>query len=109
MQKKFEPDDDVFKIVRQIGREYGATTGRPRQCNWLNWDNVEKALQVNGVTDLVFNKVDILGQIQMWNLFHKGKKIQFDSGEAMESWIKEKVSALPIKPRIYFSGDPNAI
>ena len=35
-QKQFEPDDEIFPMLREVGQEYGATTGRPRQCNWLN-------------------------------------------------------------------------
>ena len=53
--KKFQPDGEIFNMLRKVGKEYGATTGRPRQCNWMDWDLVEKAIKVNGVTDLVFN------------------------------------------------------
>lgn len=58
--KKFEPDLDVFKEIRELGQEYGATTGRPRQCNWINLQHMKKAADINGITHLVINKFDIL-------------------------------------------------
>src|SRR6185369_14305568 len=48
--KKFEPDDPVFSKLREAGQEYGATTGRPRQCNFLNVTALQKAVWVNSVS-----------------------------------------------------------
>lgn len=64
--KKFEPDasfDDSFSELRQIGNEFGATTGRPRQCNWLNIDNLIKSMEINCVTHLIISKVDVLREL----------------------------------------------
>lgn len=107
--KKFESDDDVFKTIRNIGKEYGATTGRPRQCNWLDWDFLEKSVRMNGVTDLVFNKMDVLREINKWTLIHKGKKVEFETEENMKKWIVQKANLLPTIPNVYFSGDPNGL
>ena len=107
--KKFESDEEVFKIIRNVGKEYGATTGRPRQCNWLDWDFLEKSVKVNGVTDLVFNKMDVLRQINKWTLIHKGQKITFDTEDKMKEWIVQKTNLLPYMPNVYFSGDPNGL
>ena len=46
-QKNFEPDNKVFEKIREIGEEYGATTGRPRQCNWLDIDRLIKSININ--------------------------------------------------------------
>ena len=107
--KKFEPEDEIFKMLRYAGKEYGATTGRPRQCNWMNWDLLEKAANINGVTDLVFNKVDVLRQIQRWNVLNHDEKITFKSEETMKGWILDETSKFPIKPTVYFSESPNFI
>ena len=107
--KKFESDDDIFKTIRNIGKEYGATTGRPRQCNWLDWDFLEKSVRMNGVTDLVFNKMDVLREINKWTLIHKGKKVEFETEENMKKWIVQKANLLPTIPNVYFSGDPNGL
>jgi adenylosuccinate synthase len=107
--KEFEPDDEVFKILRHVGKEYGATTGRPRQCNWMNWDLLEKAANINGVTDLVFNKVDVLRQVQRWNILNDHEKIQFESENGMKDWITNRLEKFPTKPTAYFSESPNFI
>lgn len=47
-------------LIRSNGAEYGATTGRPRRCGWLDLVVVKHAARINGLTDLVITKVDIL-------------------------------------------------
>jgi len=66
--KKFHGEGRIFDLIQQAGAEYGATTGRARQCNWLNLKDLKKAMDVNGVTDLIINKVDILREVGKWNL-----------------------------------------
>jgi adenylosuccinate synthase len=107
--KDFEPDNEIFKAVRDVGQEYGATTGRPRQCNWLNWDFLEKSVRMNGVTDLVFNKMDVLREIGKWTLIHKNEEIVFDSETDMKRWIVQRANFFPTIPNVYFSGDPNGL
>jgi adenylosuccinate synthase len=66
--------DDRFEKLREIGQEYGATTGRPRQIDWLNLDEVNQACQMNGVTKLIVNKMDVLAQIENgWDWYQDGK------------------------------------
>lgn len=50
----------IFELIREIGGEYGATTGRPRQVNWINFNQLEKAIKINGVNKLIINKIDVL-------------------------------------------------
>ena len=42
--KDFEEPSRTFDLIRQIGKEYGATTGRPRQIGWLNLDDIRKSM-----------------------------------------------------------------
>jgi len=42
----------------KIGEEFGATTGRKRQCNWMNLNTLIKSIRVNGVNKLIINKCD---------------------------------------------------
>jgi adenylosuccinate synthase len=66
--------DDRFEKLREIGQEYGATTGRPRQIDWLNLDEVITACQMNGVTKLIVNKMDVLSQVENgWDWYQDGK------------------------------------
>ena len=51
--------DEADKL-REAGHEYGATTGRPRRCGWLDLNALNYALMLNGVTDLIITKADVL-------------------------------------------------
>jgi len=49
--------------LREVGKEYGATTGRPRRCGWLDLPALKYAIAINGVTDLVITKLDIVNKM----------------------------------------------
>ncbi|MBD2704758.1 adenylosuccinate synthase [Spirosoma sp. BT702] len=55
-----ELNDETGERMRQEGREFGATTGRPRRCGWLDLPALKYAIMINGVTQLVMMKVDVL-------------------------------------------------
>ena len=52
--------DDDGKWLRAEGREFGATTGRPRRCGWLDTVALRYTARLNGFTDLVITKLDVL-------------------------------------------------
>ncbi len=102
--KKFEPDEPIFKKIREIGEEYGATTGRARQVNWLNFDLLERAIRLNGVTHLVFNKIDVLRAVGRWGAIADGKDIIFSGEKEMNDFVVERFVPLGImKDKIFFS------
>ena len=55
-----ELEDEIGEELRRAGAEFGATTGRPRRCGWLDVVLLREAVTVNGLTDLAINKLDIL-------------------------------------------------
>lgn len=55
-----ELDDDAGEHLRKTGAEYGTTTGRPRRCGWYDAVIARYAARVNGVTDFVLTKLDVL-------------------------------------------------
>ena len=55
-----ELHDDAGEHLRKIGVEYGTTTGRPRRCGWYDAVIARYAARVNGVTDFVLTKLDVL-------------------------------------------------
>ena len=59
-----ELNDETGKKLRDLGQEYGATTGRPRRCGWLDLPLLKYAVMLNGVTDLVMTKADILNHFE---------------------------------------------
>jgi adenylosuccinate synthase len=52
--------DGLGERLREVGREYGATTGRPRRCGWFDAALVQHAAMVNGMTGLALTKLDVL-------------------------------------------------
>jgi adenylosuccinate synthase len=55
-----ELEDDFGEHLRKVGAEYGTTTGRPRRCGWYDTVIARYAARVNGVTDFVLTKLDVL-------------------------------------------------
>lgn len=56
-----ELDDEVGELIRKEGHEFGATTGRPRRCGWIDLPALKYAIMINGVTELSMMKADVLG------------------------------------------------
>ncbi len=52
--------DEQGEWIREHGGEYGATTGRPRRCGWLDLLTVKHANLMSGLTDIVITKIDVL-------------------------------------------------
>jgi len=55
-----ELEDETGEKLRKIGNEFGATTGRPRRCGWIDLVALQYACMLNGVTQLVITKADVL-------------------------------------------------
>ena len=104
-QKTFEPDEEIFPMLRHIGEEYGATTGRPRQCNWLDLDALNKSININGITHMVLNKIDVLKKINRWSLKHRGKIQNFSSQNEMCNYIINNTSFQNNPENVIFSGN----
>lgn len=52
--------DETGEKIRRMGNEFGSTTGRPRRCGWLDLPALKYSLMVNGVTELLMMKADVL-------------------------------------------------
>ncbi|WP_047983472.1 adenylosuccinate synthase [Ornithinibacillus californiensis] len=59
-----ELHDEVGHQIREVGREYGTTTGRPRRVGWFDSVVVRHARRVSGITDLSLNSIDVLTGIE---------------------------------------------
>lgn len=59
-----ELTDEVGQKLRALGQEYGATTGRPRRCGWLDLILLKYTVMLNGVTALVMTKADVLNRFE---------------------------------------------
>ncbi len=55
-----EQENETGEILRKIGCEFGATTGRPRRCGWLDLPVLKYSIMLNGTTQLLMTKADVL-------------------------------------------------
>lgn len=59
-----ELNDETGEMLRKNGNEFGSTTGRPRRCGWIDIPALRYAVMLNGVTDLVMMKADVLDDFE---------------------------------------------
>ena len=108
--KKFQPEGEVFEKIGDVGQEFGATTGRRRQTNWMNMQTLERAIRMNGVTHIVFNKVDVLREVGKWAVIDNDAVVEFKSEEDMINFVKERLATLGLKKEnVFFSESPETI
>ncbi len=85
--------DETGETLRQKGHEFGATTGRPRRCGWLDLPALQYAIMLNGVTRLIMTKPDVLNgfdKIRVCTHYeYRGKSIDF---------MPYDISRNPVKP-----------
>ena len=108
--KSFEGPDEIFETIRERGQEFGATTGRPRQINWLDYDMLKMATRINGCTKVVFNKMDVMEGLNSWCLYDGPNLYQFDSRGDIELWLSGKLEIeVDEKIEVMFSGNKEFI
>lgn len=56
--------DETGKTIRDLGHEYGAVTGRERRCGWIDLVQLRYSVMVNGVTELIMMKSDVLDSFE---------------------------------------------
>jgi adenylosuccinate synthase len=59
-----ELDDEIGQKIREIGREFGAVTGRPRRCGWFDVPLLRYTAMINGFDSLVVTKLDVLDHLE---------------------------------------------
>lgn len=118
-----ELEDETGEELRRIGSEFGATTGRPRRCGWIDLVALKYACMLNGVTQMIMTKADVLDSFKELKCCtsyivngEEKKEVPFQMSkvkvepvyESHEGWnidstsIKE-ASALPEKMNQYIS------
>jgi len=81
---------DLMERIRKRGREFGATTGRPRRCGWFDSVIVKHSIMVNGIDEIVVTKLDVLDDLESLKVCtaykYKGKVYNYlpASMEALE-------------------------
>jgi len=105
--KNFEGDSEYFQKIREVGNEFGATTGRPRQINWIDLNDLIKSIQINGVNKLIINKIDVLESINIFKTIYNGLELSHDNRKHMEEFIEDAIyTSCPSVESIIFSTTP---
>jgi adenylosuccinate synthase len=63
-----EQDNEIGEKMRAIGHEFGATTGRPRRCGWIDIPQLLYTIMLNGVTQVIITKLDVLNEFEEINV-----------------------------------------
>ena len=99
--------DEDGATLAKIGHEFGATTGRPRRCGWLDLHALKKIIFINSVTELCITKLDVMDSFKSIKVcidYEDGKPIY----ETFQGWLEEiseikKFENLPIPAQKFIS------
>ncbi len=106
--KQFQPSDDLDLVkIGDHGHEYGATTGRRRQCNYLNLDRLTQSLRINQCNICIINKVDVLEELGIYRIIHNNDHVNFRSMNEMKEYINTILTT--IVDTIIYSSNPFTI
>ncbi|MCS7261918.1 MAG: adenylosuccinate synthase [Aquificaceae bacterium] len=79
--------------LRERGKEYGATTGRPRRCGWLDLVALKHAVEVNGLDGLVLTKLDVLDhfeEIKVCVAYQRGQDLIYHFPASLDTLLEVK-------------------
>lgn len=74
-------DNETGELIRKRGNEYGASTGRPRHCGWLDLVALKYSVELSGVTEIVITMLDVLGAfktIKVCSAYRHGNRLITD-------------------------------
>ena len=91
--------DETGATLGRVGNEFGATTGRPRRCGWLDLVALKYAVRINGVTELMMMKADVLSgfdELKVATAYkYKGNRIDHLPYNIEESHLSPVYESLP--------------
>ena len=76
--------DEVGAKIQDIGKEFGATTGRPRRCGWFDAVAADYSIKLNGINEIVLTKLDILSEFDTIKICTSYKNNQIESNDYSE-------------------------
>jgi adenylosuccinate synthase len=91
--------DETGEQIRKTGNEFGSTTGRPRRTGWLDLPALKFAVMINGVTELIMMKADILSGFNRIKVcthyLHRGEKIDYLPYDISPEFVTPVYTELP--------------
>ena len=109
--KEFQDyDNDTLAMIASAGKEYGATTGRLRKVNYLSHELLYKSIKVNHPTHIVFNKLDILRELNEWKVINAVGVIEdLQSEERFCAEVESFVKDINPHVQVIFSDSPERL
>lgn len=95
------------ETIRELGGEFGSTTGRPRRVGWLDLDAILEAARMNGVTDLVVTKTDIADKIDNFKIMYDDSYFNYPKGVSSAFEIEKLILRSEFTGNIWCSYGPN--
>jgi adenylosuccinate synthase len=92
-----ELHDDLGVKLQEIGREYGATTGRPRRCGWFDGVAIGYASWINGFTGIAVTKLDVLDYFEEIELC-TGYRLRDSSGDRVIDYVPDTTTQGLVEP-----------
>lgn len=90
-----EQNNEIGDLIRELGHEYGTTTGRPRRCGWLDAMMLKYAARINGLTGLCMNHLDTIGKLDNIKLC-TAYKLDGEIIDYYPSNLKELARCVPV-------------
>lgn len=94
--------DESGDFLAKNGNEFGATTGRPRRCGWLNLDELKESVEINGATNLIMTKADVMVGMKSVYVYWKGEYHKLNGWDSMETNRSLALKDTKFKPEIQF-------
>ena len=88
-----ELDNETGERLRKEGGEFGATTGRPRRCGWIDIPQLKYTIMLNGVTQLVITKIDVLNNFEAIDV---GTHYEYNGQQSEQ--LPYDICTIPVKP-----------
>jgi len=88
-------DDEMDEVVRELGAEFGATTGRPRRCGWFDAVLASYSARVNGLTGIAVTKLDVLDTLPELKIA-TGYRIEGVEQSLFPAGVRELEGAEPV-------------
>ena len=92
-----ELEGEMEEELRKAGNEFGATTGRPRRCGWIDLPQLRYSIMLNGVSQLILTKIDVLDSFDSIGVCHAYK-----IGTQSTKTLPYDLTAVEIEPEVIF-------
>ena len=103
-------EDENLNKIGELGEEYGVTTGRKRNVNWLNVDKLIQSINITGCTNLIISKIDILKDLGVFKMYYRNELLVFETIEKMMSQLEKILeNECELLLEIRFSDNPETI